>query len=131
MFALAGKDDGVPSILQDRSLPWPNLMPKPCMETLLATDHMTQMVHYPSGWEHWKYSFAEITLDAERKLHFGPYWMLLARPDTGCLASELVALKRRIQNEMFRDADPWSARSFEQRMIESMEPFLINTQEKA
>lgn len=130
IFVLRRATDGVPSIDAHSSLPWVNLMPKPDLENLKAMYHMTKLVQYPAGWEHWNLRISQATIQAKDKNYFGPYWMLLPRPDTGSLAQELVALKRRIHNEMFRDADPWSASMFELRVIESMEPFLIHTPER-
>lgn len=130
VFCLEGSPDGVPSVNLSRTFPWVNLMPKPEIETLIAMQHMTKMAQYPEEWRDWSYKFEEVRLEARQKKRFGPYWMLLPNFSPATLAQTLVGMKRRIHNEMFRDADPWSAREFERKLIESLEPFLINQVEK-
>lgn len=128
MFCLEIAPGGIPSIKLDRTLPWVNVMPRPCMETLTATDHMTQLDHFPIEWDFWRGHVSDVTTQAQGKNCHGPYWMLLLHPGLQFLAQEMVGIKRRIYNEMFRDADPWSARDYERRVVQSMEPFLIYPQ---
>jgi hypothetical protein len=82
---------------------------------------MTKFIQYPYEWA----MFGETLAGATARGGFGPYWMLLPRPDLQALAQTMVTLKRRIHNEMFRDHDPWNGRTFERRVVECMEPFLI------
>lgn len=132
IFTLASdpQGSGAPSVSRQYSLPWVNLMPKPCLETLEAMHHIARFRQFPAEWEdRFSYYMQETDVVAPTKGTFGPYWMLLAQPGAQCLAQSMVGLKRRLQNEMFREHDPWSARDFERRVIESMEPFLIHQSE--
>lgn len=132
IFALESDPQGqIPSVKTQHVLPWVNLIPKPCIETLTALEHMTQFKQLPPAWRSWSWNLSDAAEKAREKNSFGPYWMLLPIPGLARLAQEMVSLKRRIQNEMFRDADPWCARTFERRVIESMEPFLIYQSEKS
>lgn len=130
VFCLTTGDGDVPCIKLSRAFPWVNVMPKPCIETLTATHHMTRMANFPDDWKDWQWKVSEVMLEARAPKRYGPYWMLLRAPGPQVLAQELVTMKRRIHNEMFRDADPWSAAEFELRVAESMEPFLIYPLEK-
>lgn len=126
IFALVTQPDGdAPHISEHHSLPWVNLMPRPCTANLEAMWHMTRFANYPSDWAMYNDYVAQARNAARTKNCFGPYWMLLPAPNSQRLAQELIAMKHRLRNEMFKDTIPWAAREFERRVVESMEPLLI------
>lgn len=115
------------------AFPWVRLWDKPDLAEIMATYHITDFVNFPASWENLWYHLDDCIGERreDRSAVWGPYWMLLPKPGHSLLAGEIVGMKRRVVNELFKIGIPESAQDFStiQRteFRRALDPFRVMT----